>query len=201
MCLKHFTFYCSYIVSVCPNHKAIAIFEVLDNLLDEDNMESFEILEDVGAGQRVLNNTERYALYVAQVLQYQGMNNVINKAGENIGQYSLCFTCNYSLAPWLPAIDNLTGVFKVFCATDMFPIIIIYPSSNEPFDDWVVTLLLFIMPVLRAQSVPVADLEEDYVFPEPGEVGDLALANGSSASILLPDELLSSREMGQSRNV
>ena len=47
----------------------------------------------------------------------------------------------------------------------------------------------------------MADLEEDYVFPEPGEVGDLALANGSSASILLPDDLLSAREMGQSRNV
>ena len=100
MCLKHLTFYCSYVESVSPNHKAIAIFEVLDNLLAEDNMESFEILEDVGAGQRVLNNTERYALYVAQVLQDQGMNTIINRAGENIGQYSLkCFTYNYSLAP------------------------------------------------------------------------------------------------------
>ena len=80
---------------LCLNHKVSAIFEVLDNLLDEDNMESFEILEDVGAGQRVLNNTERYALYVAQVLQDQGMNTVINRAGENIGQ------C-YSLAARLP---------------------------------------------------------------------------------------------------
>ena len=65
-----------------------AIFEVLDNLLIEGNMQSFEVLEELGAGQRVLNNTERFALYVAQVLQSQGMvDTIINRTGENIGQY------------------------------------------------------------------------------------------------------------------
>ena len=65
-----------------------AIFLVLDNLLLDDNMESFEILEDMGAGQRLLDNVERYALYVAQVLQNDGGNFVANRTGENIGQSS-----------------------------------------------------------------------------------------------------------------
>jgi hypothetical protein len=50
--------------------------------------------------------------------------------------------------------------------------------------------------VLRAQSLSVNNLNEDYVFPELGEVTGLAVTNGSSASILLPQELLSSRGMG-----
>jgi hypothetical protein len=49
---------------------------------------------------------------------------------------------------------------------------------------------------LRAQSLSVNNLNEDYVFPELGEVTGLAVTNGSSASILLPQELLSSRGMG-----
>jgi hypothetical protein len=44
----------------------------------------------------------------------------------------------------------------------------------------------------------VNNLNEDYVFPELGEVTGLAVTNGSSASILLPQELLSSRGMGKS---
>ena len=51
--------------------------------------------------------------------------------------------------------------------------------------------------VLRAQSLSVNNLNEDYVFPELGEVTGLAVTNGSSASILLPQELLSSRGMGK----
>ena len=79
-----------------------AIFEVLDNLLVDDNTESFEILEDVGAGQRVLNNTERYALYVAQVLENQGMDTVINITGENICQYCLSIVGGWNSNTLLP---------------------------------------------------------------------------------------------------
>ena len=52
----------------------------------DGNAESFEILEQVGAAQRVLDNVERYALYVAQVLQEEGGDFVTNTTGENIGQ-------------------------------------------------------------------------------------------------------------------
>ena len=44
----------------------------------------------------------------------------------------------------------------------------------------------------------MAGLEEDYMFPVPGEIEGLVLANGSSASISLPRELLSSRGSGGS---
>ena len=64
------------------------IFEVLDNLLLDGNEQSFQILEEAGAGQRVLNNVERYALYVARALQEQGGNDTSGRTGENIGEYS-----------------------------------------------------------------------------------------------------------------
>ena len=51
----------------------------------EGNLESFNILENVGGSQRVLNNVERYALYVSQALQNEGGDIVKNQAGENIG--------------------------------------------------------------------------------------------------------------------
>ena len=55
----------------------------MDNLLIDDNLESFDILEEVGGS--LLENVERYALYVAQVLQDEGMDFVANRTGDNIG--------------------------------------------------------------------------------------------------------------------
>ena len=70
----------------------------------------------------------------------------------------------------------------------------------KPYASTALTLASTPLPplVLRAQSLSVDNLEEDYVFPEPEDVTGLALTNGSSASILLPQELLFSRGMGKS---
>ena len=65
--------------------QATVIFEVLDNLLIDENLDSFNLLEDVGGSQRLLDNVERYALYVAQVLQDEGMEFTADRTGENIG--------------------------------------------------------------------------------------------------------------------
>ena len=75
-------------VNGCGFVQATAIFEVLDNLLVDGNMESFEELRDEAGSQRVLDNVERYALYVARVLQEEGENVIINQTGENIGMYN-----------------------------------------------------------------------------------------------------------------
>ena len=69
-----------YIYEFCTLLQVTAIFEVLDNLLEVVNVESFDLLQD-GGSQRVLDNVERYGLYVARVLQ-QGSK---NRTGTNIG--------------------------------------------------------------------------------------------------------------------
>ena len=50
--------------------------------------------------------------------------------------------------------------------------------------------------VLRAENVPLEDLEDSYVFPDAAEATGLALVNGSSASITLPNQLLRNRMTG-----
>ena len=50
--------------------------------------------------------------------------------------------------------------------------------------------------VLRAENVPLEDLEDSYVFPDTAEATGLTLVNGSSASITLPNQLLRSRMAG-----
>ena len=50
--------------------------------------------------------------------------------------------------------------------------------------------------VLRAENVPLEGLEDSYVFPDTAEATGLALVNGSSASITLPNQLLRSRITG-----
>ena len=56
------------------------------------NLPSFEVLQEAGAGsERVLDNVERYALYVARVLQEGNMPDLtINQTGDNIGVYPVC---------------------------------------------------------------------------------------------------------------
>ena len=53
------------------------------------NLQSFEVLQKAGAGsERVLDNVERYALYVARVLQEGNTPDLtINQTGDNIGVY------------------------------------------------------------------------------------------------------------------
>ena len=51
--------------------------------------------------------------------------------------------------------------------------------------------------VVRAQTISLDELEEGYVFPDLGEIEGVLFPNGSSASISLPQQLLSSRGMGQ----
>ena len=65
--------------------QTVAVFEVLDNLLEDVNSPSFEKLEKTGGSERMLQNVERYALYVADVLQTGGGNFSRNQIGENIG--------------------------------------------------------------------------------------------------------------------
>ena len=51
--------------------------------------------------------------------------------------------------------------------------------------------------VLRAASLSLANLGEEYVFPDPKETVGVVFPNSSSASISLPQELLVSRGIGQ----
>ena len=88
--------------------QATAIFEVLDNLLIDGNMESFEELRDEAGSQRVLDNVERYALYVARVLQEEGENVIINQTGDNIGMYIQHTPCQGSTHMWyISAVEPL----------------------------------------------------------------------------------------------
>ena len=65
--------------------QSVAIFDVLDNLLEDVNRQSFVMLEETGGSERVLLNVERYALYVADVLQAGGETLSRNRTGDNIG--------------------------------------------------------------------------------------------------------------------
>ena len=76
----------------CTLLQVTAIFEVLDNLLEVVNVESFDLLQD-GGSQRVLDNVERYGLYVARVLQ-QGSK---NRTGTNIGVCVCAYAHEYNV--------------------------------------------------------------------------------------------------------
>lgn len=63
------------------------IFDVLDNVLKENNRESFSILQEDGVGSEgVLDNVQRYGLYVARVLGMQDGPMQRTSFGENIGR-------------------------------------------------------------------------------------------------------------------
>ena len=60
---------------------------MLDNLLVDVNKESFRLLQDNNGGsEQVLDNAERYALYVAH--STAGGVNKTNLLGENISEYA-----------------------------------------------------------------------------------------------------------------
>ena len=67
---------------------------MLDNLLEDVNIQSFDQLEEVAGSQRVLDNVERYALYVANVLQVGGEPlTTANSTGDNIGKCECVCMC------------------------------------------------------------------------------------------------------------
>ena len=60
--------------------------DVFNNVLDEDNQAGWETLQQDSVGsQALLNNAERYALYVAQATNGNGDNN-ISISRDNIGE-------------------------------------------------------------------------------------------------------------------
>ena len=75
---------------MCISLQTTVIFEVLDNILVDVNIESFRILQKSGAGgsENVLDNVERYGLSVARSVpieleSIEGLTR--NLTGENIG--------------------------------------------------------------------------------------------------------------------
>ena len=73
------------------------IFEVLDNLLFDVNIVSFRILQESGGGsENVLDNVERYGLYVARQVPVEPKVMDIyarNLTGENLGMNNILFFC------------------------------------------------------------------------------------------------------------
>ena len=69
--------------------QTVVLFEVLDNLIVDVNKESFRLLQDSdGGSEDVLDNVERYALYVAHSIP-SGKESIMNKTnllGENISE-------------------------------------------------------------------------------------------------------------------
>ena len=64
------------------------MFELLDNVLADNNRGSYATLQESGGvgSEGVLDNVERYALYLAQVMERQGSGQS-NMTGINIGVY------------------------------------------------------------------------------------------------------------------
>lgn len=64
------------------------IFDVLDNLLVDTNMESFSILQDNdGGSEHVLDIAERYAIYLTHTISSEVVS-LRNIAGDNLGLLS-----------------------------------------------------------------------------------------------------------------
>ena len=63
------------------------VVEVIDNLLDQVNLAGFEDLQaEEPAGQSVLNNAERYALYLATAMSQNTSQRGILLSRRNIGE-------------------------------------------------------------------------------------------------------------------
>ena len=63
------------------------VVEVIDNLLDRVNLVGFGDLQvEEPAGQSVLNNAERYALYLATAMLQNTSEQVILLSRRNIGE-------------------------------------------------------------------------------------------------------------------
>ena len=95
---RHMCMYIQVCIAV-PVLQVRPIFDVLDNLLEDVNIQSFDQLEEVAGSQRVLDNVERYALYVANVLQAGGEPlTTANCIGDNIGVYiNVCVCVHVSI--------------------------------------------------------------------------------------------------------
>ena len=80
--------------------QTVVLFEVLDNLLVDVNKESFKLLHDNNGGsEQVLDNVERYALYVAHSTA-GGVEYTVNKTnllGENISKFAQMFFTPHAL--------------------------------------------------------------------------------------------------------
>ena len=67
--------------------QSAGVVEVIDNLLDWVNLAGFEDLQAGAPGsQSVLNNAERYALYLATALSQNGSERDILLSRQNIGE-------------------------------------------------------------------------------------------------------------------
>jgi len=78
--------------------------EVFSNVLDEDNQAGWETLQQNSVGsQALLNNAERYALFVAMATN--GSSNNISISRDNIGK-KVMLTLLYS---------STTGILKDIC--------------------------------------------------------------------------------------
>ena len=92
------------------NLQTEVIFGVLDNILKESNRESFLILQERGVGSEgVLNQVERYGLYVAQVLEIDGgleqsRVGIGNNIGIGLSTYSTKLLAGLLLMFLLPSI-------------------------------------------------------------------------------------------------
>ena len=66
------------------------MFELLDNVLADNNRGSYATLQESGraGSEGVLNNVERYALYLAQAMERRGSGQS-NMTGINIGEYTV----------------------------------------------------------------------------------------------------------------
>lgn len=64
--------------------QSTGVVEVIDSILDEVNTAAFEDLQT--AGNSVLDNAERYALYVANALSTNASEEGILLARDNIGE-------------------------------------------------------------------------------------------------------------------
>ena len=63
------------------------VVEVIDNLLDQVNLAGFEDLQaEEPAGQSVLNNAERYALYLATAMLQNTSERDILLSRRNVGE-------------------------------------------------------------------------------------------------------------------
>lgn len=92
---------CTLCLFVCL--QTTDIFKLMDKALDDKNRISFAILQESGrvGSEGVLNNMERYALYVAEAMRCQ-VSGHYSITGNNIGVCNayihlfLCTTCTYT---------------------------------------------------------------------------------------------------------
>ena len=71
--------------------QTVVLFDVMDNLLVDVNKKSFRLLQvNNGGSEQILDNVERYALYVAQSTagEVESTVNRTNLLGKNISEYT-----------------------------------------------------------------------------------------------------------------